>query len=72
MEKPPADPELRRRIQELIAYKGGGHNPEDPAPASGQIVSDLHVQGTTAAQAHIWPLSLRVAHIRAENHVCQQ
>ena len=28
MEKPPADPELKRRIQELIAYKGGGHNPE--------------------------------------------
>lgn len=26
MEKPPADPELRRRIQELIRYKGGGHN----------------------------------------------
>ena len=27
-EKPPPDPELRRRIQELIAYKGGGYNPE--------------------------------------------
>lgn len=27
-EKPPADPELLRRIQALIAYKGGGHNPE--------------------------------------------
>jgi len=26
LEKPPVDPELRRRIQELIAYKGGGHN----------------------------------------------
>jgi uncharacterized protein (TIGR00730 family) len=26
MEKPPVDPELKRRIQELIAYKGGGHN----------------------------------------------
>jgi hypothetical protein len=25
-EKPPLDPELRRRVQELIDYKGGGHN----------------------------------------------
>src|SRR5262245_14347545 len=25
-EKPPGDPELRRRILDLIAYKGAGHN----------------------------------------------
>jgi uncharacterized protein (TIGR00730 family) len=25
-EKPPGDPELKRRILDLIAYKGGGHN----------------------------------------------
>lgn len=25
-EKPPADPELRRRVQELIQFKGGGYN----------------------------------------------
>lgn len=25
-EKPPPDPELRKRVQELISYKGGGHN----------------------------------------------
>ena len=25
-EKPPVDTELRRRVQELIAFKGGGHN----------------------------------------------
>jgi len=25
-EKPPQDPELHRRVQELIAYKGGGYN----------------------------------------------
>jgi hypothetical protein len=25
-EKPPGDPELKRRIQELVKYKGGGHN----------------------------------------------
>jgi len=29
--KPPVDPELRRHIQELIAYKGGGHNEESVA-----------------------------------------
>src|SRR3984957_18993423 len=27
-ERPPMDPELKRRIQELIVYKGGGFNPE--------------------------------------------
>ncbi len=30
-EKPPADPELRRRVQELIEYKGGGFNEENVA-----------------------------------------
>ncbi|MGA2660841.1 MAG: LOG family protein [Verrucomicrobiota bacterium] len=30
-DKPPADAELKRRIQELIDYKGGGFNPEDVA-----------------------------------------
>src|SRR5688572_11534434 len=25
-ERPPVDPELRRRVQELISFKGGGHN----------------------------------------------
>jgi len=30
-EKPPADLELKRRIQELIDYKGGGHNQESVA-----------------------------------------
>jgi uncharacterized protein (TIGR00730 family) len=28
MEKTPVNPELKRRIDELIAFKGGGHNPE--------------------------------------------
>ncbi|MDX1950903.1 MAG: LOG family protein [Verrucomicrobiota bacterium] len=27
-EKPPIDPELKRRIQDLINYKGGGYNPD--------------------------------------------
>src|SRR5882757_5724117 len=35
-EKPPVDPELKRRIDELIAYKGGGHNPE----AVGDIIEN--------------------------------
>src|SRR5512140_3311930 len=30
-EKPPLDPELRRRVLELIAFKGGGHNEENVA-----------------------------------------
>ena len=30
-EKPPMDPELKRRIQELIDYKGGGYNEESVA-----------------------------------------
>ena len=30
-EKTPVDPELTRRIQELIKYKGGGHNEEGVA-----------------------------------------
>ncbi len=29
--KPPADPELQKRIQALIQYKGGGYNEEDVA-----------------------------------------
>jgi len=28
IEKPPVDPELRRRVQELIQFKGGGYNEE--------------------------------------------
>src|SRR5215471_7564245 len=31
IEKPPVDPELKRRIQELIEYKGGGFNQENVA-----------------------------------------
>jgi uncharacterized protein (TIGR00730 family) len=27
-DRSPVDPELRRRVEELIAYKGGGHNPD--------------------------------------------
>src|SRR5258708_1174827 len=31
VEKPPVDPELKRRIEELIEYKGGGFNQENVA-----------------------------------------
>ena len=31
MEKAPSDPELRRKIEELIAYKGGGFNEQNVA-----------------------------------------
>jgi uncharacterized protein (TIGR00730 family) len=31
IEKPPVDPELKRRIQDLIAFKGGGYNEENVA-----------------------------------------
>src|SRR3974390_1141980 len=31
IEKPPSDPELRRRIEDLIAYKGGGFNEQNVA-----------------------------------------
>src|SRR5215467_6695396 len=30
-EKPPVDPELKRRIEEMIAYKGGGDNEDNVA-----------------------------------------
>src|SRR5215467_5237194 len=30
-EKPPVDPELKRRIEEMIAYKGGGYNEHEVA-----------------------------------------
>src|SRR5690349_6328287 len=31
LERPPVDPDLRRRIEELIAYKGGGFNQDNVA-----------------------------------------
>ena len=31
LEKPPVDPELKRRIRDLIEYKGGGFNEESVA-----------------------------------------
>jgi len=47
-ERPPADPELRRRIQDLIAYKGGGHNPdlvEDIVENALKLLGDVEDRG---------------------------
>ena len=63
-DKPPGDPELKRRIQELIAYKGGGHNPdhvEDIIENALKLLTDVKDRGVLAIQevrqAHIADLS---------------
>lgn len=48
MEKPPVDPELKRRIQNLIAYKGGGHNEdlvEDIIENALKLLKDVEHRG---------------------------
>ena len=47
-EKPPVDPELRRRVLELIAFKGGGHNEDlvtDLIENSLKILTDVQARG---------------------------
>ena len=47
-DKPPADPDLKRRIDELIAYKGGGHNPdlvEDVVENALKLLHDVEDRG---------------------------
>jgi uncharacterized protein (TIGR00730 family) len=47
-EKPPVDPELKRRIQDLIAYKGDGHNPdlvEDIVENALKLLNDVEDRG---------------------------
>jgi uncharacterized protein (TIGR00730 family) len=47
-EKPPVDPELKRRIQELIAFRGGGHNEdlvEDIIENALKILKDVEDRG---------------------------
>ena len=47
-ERPPADLELKRRIQELIAWKGGGANPDlvaDIIDNSLKLLSDVEARG---------------------------
>ena len=41
-EKPPVDPELQRRIQDLIEYKGGGFNQENVADIIENALKLLH------------------------------
>src|SRR5438132_5926154 len=47
-DKPPVDAELKRRIEELIAYKGGGHNPdlvEDVIENALKLLTDVEDRG---------------------------
>jgi len=47
-DKPQMDPELKRRIQELIAYKGGGNNPDlvsDIIDNALKLLTDVSVRG---------------------------
>ena len=47
-EKPPGDPELKRRVLDLIAYKGGGHNPDlvaDIIENALKLMTDVSVRG---------------------------
>jgi len=47
-ERPPADPELKRRIQELIAHKGGGHNADlvaDIVENALKLLTDVEARG---------------------------
>jgi hypothetical protein len=48
MEKPPVDPEIRRRVLELIAFKGGGHNEDlvtDIIENGLKILTDVEARG---------------------------
>src|SRR6266849_6778894 len=47
-ERPPADPELRRRVQELIAYKGNGYNADlvaDIIENALKLMTDVEARG---------------------------
>jgi uncharacterized protein (TIGR00730 family) len=47
-EKPPADPELRKRVQELVDYKGGGHNQDlvvDIVENALKLMTDVEARG---------------------------
>jgi len=47
-DKPPGDAELKRRIEELISYKGGGHNPdlvEDVVENALKLLHDVEDRG---------------------------
>src|SRR6187402_771106 len=47
-EKPAGDPELKRRIQDLIAFKGVGHNPDlvaDIIENALKLMTDVKARG---------------------------
>jgi uncharacterized protein (TIGR00730 family) len=47
-EKPPVDPELRKRVQELVAYKGGGYNEDlvvDIIENGLKLLTDVEARG---------------------------
>src|SRR5262245_30530891 len=47
-DRPPVDPELRRRIEELIEYKGGGENPDlvsDIIENALKLLTDVEARG---------------------------
>src|SRR3954466_12547131 len=47
-EKPPPDPALRKRVQELISYKGGGHNEDlvaDIVENALKLLKDVEARG---------------------------
>lgn len=49
-DRPQVDPELKRRIQELISYKGGGYNPDlvsDIIENALKLLTDVSVRGDT-------------------------
>jgi len=48
VERPSADPELKRRIQDLIAYKGEGHNADlvaDVIENALKLMTDVEARG---------------------------
>ncbi|MBM3847926.1 MAG: LOG family protein [Verrucomicrobia bacterium] len=48
MERPLVDPELRKRVNDLIAFKGGGHNPElvaDIIENALKLLTDVEARG---------------------------
>ena len=48
VQRPPADPELRRRVEELIRHKGGGHNEEivaDVVETALKMLTDVRSRG---------------------------
>src|SRR5438552_39241 len=58
-DKPAVDPELKRRIDDLIAYKGGGHNPDLVADVVENALKLLH-DGEGRCDVRVIQTALRV------------